>query len=124
MKKGNVDVVIVGADRITTSGDFANKIGTYSLAVLTKHHNIPFYVAAPDNTFDLNLKSGDDIIIEMRDKSEVLNFRGEMVAPSKVGAWNPAFDVTPHEFVTAFITNRGVIKPPFRKNINKIISLK
>lgn len=122
MKKGDVDIVIVGADSITASGDFANKIGTYSLAVLAKYHNIQFYVAAPESTFDLNLKSGDDIIIEMRDKSEVLNFKKKMVAPAKVDAWNPAFDITPHEFVTAFITNRGVIKPPFLKNINKRMS--
>jgi methylthioribose-1-phosphate isomerase len=122
MKSGNVDIVIVGADRITLNGDFANKIGTYSLAVLAKHHGIPFYVAAPQSTFDLNLKSGDDIIIEMRDKSEVLNFRGKMVAPAGVDAFNPAFDVTPHELVTAFITNRGIIKPPFIRNIKKVMS--
>lgn len=122
MRRGNVNLVIVGADRITSNGDFANKIGTYSLAVLAKYHHIPFYVAAPDSTFDLNLKSGNDIIIEMRDKSEVLNFRNKIVAPRKVGVFNPAFDVTPHEFVTAFITNRGVIKPPFLKNIKQHIS--
>lgn len=122
MKKGEVDIIIVGADRITSNGDFANKIGTYSLAVLAKYHNIRFYVAAPDSTFDLNLKSGDDIIIEMRDKSEVLKFKNKIVAPAGVDAWNPAFDITPHEFVSAFITNRGVIKPPFKENITKIMS--
>ncbi len=122
MKKGEIDLVIVGADRITMRGDFANKIGTYSLSVLAKHHNIPFYVAAPESTFDLTLDSGDDIIIEMRKKEEVLSIKGRRIAPDGVDVWNPAFDVTPAEFVTAFITNRGIIKPPFRENIKKIIS--
>ncbi len=122
MKKGEIDLVVVGADRITLSGDFANKIGTYSLSVLAKYHNIPFYVAAPESTFDLNLDSGNDIIIEMRDKEEVLRINGKKIAPQGVDVWNPAFDVTPASFVTAFITNRGIVKPPFRENIKKIIS--
>lgn len=122
MRRGYVDAVIVGADRITSNGDFANKIGTYSLAVLSKHHGIPFYVAAPSSTFDLNLASGNDIIIEMRNKEEVISIRGKKIAPPEIGVWNPAFDVTPGEFVSAFITERGIIRQPFSENIRKLIN--
>jgi len=121
MKKGEIDMVIVGADRIAANGDFANKIGTYGLSILAKFHNIPFYVAAPRSTFDLNLRSGDDIIIEMRDRLEVLKINGKMIAPPSVDVWNPAFDVTPHHLVTAFITNMGIIRPPYLRNIKKLI---
>lgn len=122
MKKGEVTLVVVGADRITARGDVANKIGTYSLAILANYHHIPFYVAAPKSTFDLGILSGDDIIIEMRDQREVLNFNGKRIAPSGVDGWNPAFDVTPGELITAIITERGIINPPFKENILKVIS--
>lgn len=122
MRRGYVDAVIVGADRITSNGDFANKIGTYSLAVLSKHHGIPFYVAAPSSTFDLNLASGNDIIIEMRNKEEVISIRGKKIAPPEIDVWNPAFDVTPGELVSAFITEKGIISPPFSENIRKLIN--
>jgi translation initiation factor eIF-2B subunit alpha/methylthioribose-1-phosphate isomerase len=110
MQKGEVDMVIVGADRITKSGDFANKIGTYEKAVLAKENDIPFYVAAPVTTFDLTMGSGSDIPIEERDQNEVLAFFGKKIAPEMTGARNPAFDVTPFEYVSGFITEMGVIE--------------
>jgi translation initiation factor eIF-2B subunit alpha/methylthioribose-1-phosphate isomerase len=105
-----VDLVIVGADRITRSGDFANKIGTYEKAVLAKENNIPFYVAAPVTTFDFSLNSGRDIPIEERDPKEVLAFFGKRIAPKMTEARNPAFDVTPSEYVTGYITEMGILK--------------
>ncbi|MFX4261731.1 S-methyl-5-thioribose-1-phosphate isomerase [Pelotomaculum propionicicum] len=121
MAKGMVDLVIVGADRITANGDVANKIGTYGLAVMAKAHNIPFYVAAPVSTVDLSLDSGDEIPIEERDHSEVTHHGGRLLAPAGVKVWNPAFDVTPHSLVTAIITDRGVARPPYSENLKKII---
>lgn len=122
MKKGAIKKIFVGADRVTMSGDFANKIGTYSLAVLAKFHRIPFYAVAPLSTFDKNLDSGKDIPIELRREDEVttLYFK-RPVAPSGIGVFNPAFDVTDAKLVTAFITERGIIKPPYRKNIRRIM---
>ncbi len=111
MTKGEVDAVIVGADRICLNGDFANKIGTYEKAVLAKENGIPFYVAAPVSTFDLSLISGDSIPIEERDQEEVLKIRGGAIAPPGTKARNPAFDVTPSRYVTQFITEDGVIQP-------------
>jgi methylthioribose-1-phosphate isomerase len=112
MSQGRVDLVIVGADRIAANGDVANKIGTYSVAVLAKAHNIPFYVAAPYSTIDLKTKSGADIPIEQRHPSEVTTVHGgHPVAPKGVAVYNPAFDVTPAELITAIITERGVFKP-------------
>lgn len=111
MKTQKVDAVIVGADRITARGDAANKIGTYGLAVCAKHHNVPFYVAAPSSTFDLALIDGCDIPIEERDHAEITSPYGNIVAPAGVEAFNPAFDVTPAELITALITERGVIQP-------------
>ena len=123
MKKGIIKRIFVGADRITLSGDFANKIGTYSLASLAKFHRIPFYVVAPLSTFDKNLNSGQDIPIELRHKDEVhrLYFK-KQVAPHGINIFNPAFDVTDANLVTAFITEKGIIKPPYTKNIRKAIS--
>lgn len=110
MKLGHVDAVIVGADRIARNLDAANKIGTYSLAVLADAHKIPFYIAAPKSTFDPDTSSGEDIIIEERDEKEVLFFHGVRCAPD-VSVCNPAFDVTPHELITAIITEEGIYKP-------------
>ncbi|MBN1643274.1 MAG: S-methyl-5-thioribose-1-phosphate isomerase [Dehalococcoidales bacterium] len=120
MKQGKIDCVIVGADRIAVNGDTANKIGTYSLAVLAKENKIPFYVAAPASTFDLSLKSGAEIPIEERNMKEVTHFRGIAVAPGDVSAVNPAFDITPARYITAFITEKGIIKRPFAKGFENI----
>jgi methylthioribose-1-phosphate isomerase len=113
MRTRKVDAVIVGADRIAANGDAANKIGTYSLAVLARAHNIPFYVAAPMSTFDLSLPTGDLIPIEERAAEEITEGFGKRTAPAMVKVFNPAFDVTPHELITGIITERGVFKPPF-----------
>ncbi len=123
MQKGWVDAVIVGADRITRNGDVANKIGTYTLAVLAKNHGIPFYVAAPTSTLDISLPSGEHIPIEERDESEVLGWHGVRVAPENARAFNPSFDVTPSEFVTAIITEKGVAFPPFEESLAKLVAL-
>ena len=112
MKQGKIHLCVVGADRIAANGDVANKIGTYSVAVLAKAHNIPFYVAAPYSTIDLKTKSGADIPIEQRNPSEVTSIHGSHpVAPKDVAVYNPAFDVTPAELITGIITERGVFKP-------------
>lgn len=118
MKK--VDLVIVGADRIAANGDAANKIGTYGVAVLAKEHGLPFYVAAPLSTVDLGLVSGAGIPIEERDHTEVTHLAGQPVAPAGVKVWNPAFDVTPQNLITAIITDRGVVYPPYIENLKKI----
>jgi methylthioribose-1-phosphate isomerase len=113
MHQGKVDVVLVGADRICANGDFANKIGTYGLAVLAQHHRVPFYCAAPWSTVDATLASGDLIPIEQRAAAEVTVVAGRPIAPDGMTALNPAFDVTPARYVTGFITDRGVVQPPF-----------
>ena len=113
MKQGKIDVIIVGADRIASNGDTANKIGTYSLSVLARENNIPFYIAAPFSTFDFNVKSGKDIPIEERDKSEVTHLSGQLIAPEGINVYNPAFDVTPARNITGFITEKGILTPPF-----------
>jgi methylthioribose-1-phosphate isomerase len=117
MQKSKVDAVVVGADRIAANGDVANKIGTYLVAVLAKRHNIPFYVAAPTSTIDLKCASGAEIPIEQRDTREVTHVFGHAIAPRGVQVLNPAFDVTPHDLVSAIITEKGVITPPFAQNI-------
>lgn len=122
MSSRKISAVIVGADRITACGDVANKIGTYSLAVLAKHHNIPFYVAAPSSTFDLSLESGDQIPIEERDAREITEPGGIRIAPVGASVYNPAFDVTPAALITALITERGVIQPINRLNITRMLS--
>ncbi len=111
MQTQKIDAVITGADRITSRGDAANKIGTYGLAVAAKYHGVPFYVAAPSSTFDFGLVHGCDIPIEQRDPDEVVAPYGQSVAPSGVDVYNPAFDVTPAELITALITEKGVIQP-------------
>ncbi len=111
MKAGRVDAVVVGADRITANGDVANKIGTYSVAVLARHHGIPFYVAAPTSTFDFQLASGDLIPIEQRSAVEIAQPYGVRLVPDGAGVDNPAFDVTPHELVSGIVTEKGVISP-------------
>ena len=107
------DLVIVGADRIAANGDTANKIGTYSLAIIARHHGVPFYVAAPSSTIDPSTARGADIHIEQRQPAELRAFGAQPTAPSDVDVYNPAFDVTPHELITAIITDRGVHRPPF-----------
>ena len=113
MRQAKVDVVLVGADRICANGDFANKIGTYGLAVLARHHGVPFYCAAPWSTVDSTLGDGDLIPIEQRAADEVTTLAGRATAPAGADVLNPAFDVTPARYVTAFVTDRGVVQPPF-----------
>lgn len=117
MRRGLVDAVVTGADRIASNGDAANKIGTYQLAVLARANGIPFFVAAPTSTIDLDATSGDDIPIEERSADEVLSFSGARVAPDGVNVSNPAFDVTPAEFIAAIITENGVARPPYDRSI-------
>lgn len=119
LSAGKVDCVIVGADRIAANGDVANKIGTYPLAVVARENRVPFYVAAPASTFDLSLPTGERIPIEERDPEEVRSPFGEAIAPRGVKVINPAFDVTPARFVTAIITDRGILKPPLEKSISR-----
>jgi methylthioribose-1-phosphate isomerase len=121
MKRGEVDCIIVGADRIVANGDVANKIGTYSLAVLAKAHGIPFYVAAPTSTIDLNMAHGDLIPIEERSADEVTHLAGKHIAPVGVRAAHPAFDVTPNELVSAIITEVGVIRAPFADGLRAAV---
>ncbi len=121
MQTKKVDAVIVGADRITARGDTANKIGTYGLAVSAKYHGVPFYVAAPSSTFDLTLVSGKEIPIEQRDQGEITKPYGIPLAPEGVNAYNPAFDVTPAELITAIITERGVISPVTEREVRSMV---
>ncbi len=123
MRHGGIQAVFVGADRIAANGDVANKIGTYSLAVLAAAHDIPFYVVAPCSTVDLMIGSGTDIPIEQRNVEEVTTIRGTRVAPKGVHVANPAFDVTPHEYVTAIITERGIVWPPYSETLYTICTL-
>jgi len=120
MRRGDVDCVIVGADRIASNGDTANKIGTYSLAVLARENDVPFYVAAPTTTIDLSLASGDEIIIEQRSPSEVTHIQEVSLAPEGTQAANPAFDVTPYRYITVIITERGIIKEPYIDGLKAI----
>jgi methylthioribose-1-phosphate isomerase len=124
MKKNMVQAVIVGADRITLNGDVANKIGTYSVAVLAKEHNIPFYVAAPRSTFDFTILSGEDIPIEERSAAEVKTLGGIDIAPDGADVFNPAFDVTPNALITAIITEYGVLYQPYLTSIRNLQSKK
>jgi len=113
MQRGEVDLIVTGADRIAANGDTANKIGTYSVAVLAKHHGVPFYVAAPRSTIDPSIPTGAAIPIEERDASEVRGTGGRQTAPSESPVYNPAFDITPAELIAAIITERGVHRPPY-----------
>lgn len=117
MSKGWVQAVIVGTDRVAANGDVANKIGTYSLAVLAKAHGIPFYVASPLSTIDLQTATGADIPIEERSAEEVTESFGKRTAPKGIKVYNPAFDVTPHEYITAIITEKGIVQAPFNDNL-------
>jgi methylthioribose-1-phosphate isomerase len=119
MKKGRVQAVVVGSDRIAANGDVANKIGTYMVAVLAKQHGIPFYVAAPLSTVDLNCPTGDDIPIEERDSREITHVKDVQLAPEGIGVSNYAFDVTPNELVTAIVTEKGVARAPYAESLRK-----
>ena len=122
MREGRVGAVVTGADRIAANGDTANKIGTYSVAVLAHAHDIPFYVAAPSNTFDLELDSGDAIPIEQRSAEEITHGFGRQTAPEAIDVYNPAFDVTPARYIQSIITERGVISPVSRESIRAMVS--
>lgn len=121
MHEGYIDLVITGADRITANGDTANKIGTYNLAVLAKHHGIPFAVAAPSTTFDLSLADGSQIPIEFRGSSEITEGFGQRTAPEGIATYCPAFDVTPHDLISTIVTERGLIKPVDQIHIERLI---
>ncbi len=121
MEKGKINIVLLGADRIAKNGDTANKIGTYSLAILAKWHHIPFYVVAPTSTFDLSLNSGKEIPIEERAEEEVTHFGGKRVTPKGVKVYNPAFDITPHRLIDAIITEKGIIRKPYQRKIERLI---
>ncbi len=120
LRRGDIDCVVVGADRIAANGDVANKIGTYSVAVLARENDIPFYVAAPVSTLDLNLQSGDQIPIEERDEREVTHVKDVRLAPEGIKIANPAFDVTPNRYIAAIITERGVARPPYQENLKRL----
>ncbi len=121
MARGEINAVVVGADRIARNGDVANKIGTYTLAILAKEHGLPFYVAAPVSTLDLNTPSGEDIPIEERPAHEVTHLAGHRIAPEGTRARNPAFDVTPHRYVTAIVCERGVARPPYAESLPRLL---
>jgi len=120
MAKGKIDKIFVGADRIAANGDAANKIGTYNLAVLARHHGVPFYVVAPLSSFDLRLETGANIPIEERDGNEVRRVLGKFIAPRNVKVYNPAFDVTPNEYITAIITEDGIFRKPYTKSLKRL----
>lgn len=120
MRRGGIRAVFVGADRIAANGDVANKIGTYGLAVLAREHDIPLYVVAPRSTIDLRLSDGDDIPIEQRPSDEVTHIRGVQIAPEGIAVANPAFDVTPARYITAIITEAGLIRPPYEQSLSAL----
>jgi len=120
MSRGGIKAVFVGADRVVANGDIANKIGTYGVAVLAHVHAIPFYVVAPLSTIDLNIPSGNHIPIEQRNPEEVTSIRGMPIAPPGILAANPAFDVTPHQYITAIVTERGIIRPPYEEGLRRV----
>jgi methylthioribose-1-phosphate isomerase len=121
LKNNNIDLIIVGADRIASNGDVANKIGTYPLSVLAKRYKVDFYVAAPSTTFDLSVKSGSEIPIEERSPQEVRTFSGARVSTASVSVYNPAFDITPHNLISGIITERGILRKPFSKSIRMFL---
>ena len=121
MKLGKINVIVVGADRIAANGDVANKIGTYSLSILAKKHNIPFFVAAPTSTIDMNTESGESIPIEERSGDEIRTFGGKKITPDEVNVFNPAFDVTPFELVDALITEKGIVRLSSGEKINSLV---
>ena len=117
MSKKKIQLVIVGADRVAANGDVANKIGTLGVAILANYYNVPFYVACPFSTIDLFTLTGDEIPIEERDPQEVTHFGEKLTAPEDIAVGNPAFDVTPHHLVRGFITEKGIISPPYKQNL-------
>lgn len=119
MKKGMIDMVVVGADRIAANGDTANKIGTYTVAIAAKYHNVPFYIAAPLSTIDTSIQSGDEIPIEERSHEEVTHINGDWICAKDVNIINPGFDVTPNELITGIITEKGVLTPDYKESIKK-----
>ena len=121
MSQGKIQAVIVGCDRVAANGDTANKIGTLGVSILAKHYGIPFYVAAPTPTIDLQTPTGAEIPIEERDKSEVIEGFGKLTAPAHVNVYNPAFDVTPAEHITAIVTEKGIVRAPFKENLAKLL---
>ncbi len=121
LSRGKIDCVIVGADRIVANGDVANKIGTYNIAILAMENGVPFYVAAPNSTIDLSLSSGEEIPIEERSPEEVTYFGGVPIAPEGVQVANPAFDITPHRYISAIITEQGVIREPYVESLKKVM---
>lgn len=123
MKKGMIDMVVVGADRIAANGDAANKIGTYTVAIAAKYHNIPFYVAAPLSTIDTSIKTGDEIVIEERSRDEVTHINGKIICAESVNVINPGFDVTPHELISGIITEKGILRPDYTKSIAEAFKL-
>ena len=120
MSQGKIDAVITGTDRVAANGDVANKIGTMSVAILAKYFGIPVYIAAPSPTIDMQTPTGKDIPIEERDPREVTHWYGKQIAPEGVKVYNPAFDVTPHELITAIVTDKGIVVPPFKENLQKL----
>jgi methylthioribose-1-phosphate isomerase len=120
IRDGKIDVVLVGADRIASNGDTANKIGTFMLSVVAKTFNVPFYIVAPTSTIDFDIETGKEIIIEERSIEEVTHIEGVRIAPEGIEVYNPAFDVTPNEYITGIITEKGIIRPPFKENIMKL----
>lgn len=123
MNKGMIDMVVVGADRIASNGDTANKIGTYNLAIVSKYHNVPFYIAAPLSTIDTSIQTGKEIPIEERSHEEVTHINGKRVCAEGINVINPGFDVTPNELITGIITEKGVLYPPYSESIKKAFSL-
>lgn len=121
MQKGEVDIILVGADRIAANGDFANKIGTYQLAIMAQAHAIPFYTVAPTSTIDLAVSSGDQIPIEERDPAEVTTPYGNPIVPGRFKARNPAFDVTPHRYLSGIVTEHGIARPPFTESLRRAV---
>ena len=120
IRDGKIDLIIVGADRIALNGDTANKIGTFMLSVVAKAYNVPLYIAAPISTIDFDIESGDEIEIEERSSEEVTHMNGMRIAAEGIDVYNPAFDVTPHENIAGIITEKGIIRPPFKENIMKL----
>lgn len=120
IRDGKIDLILVGADRIALNGDTANKIGTFMLSVLAKEYDVPFYVVAPTSTIDFSIESGDEIVIEERDAKEVTHIETIRIAPEGIEVYNPAFDVTPHGNIRGIITEKGIIRPPFKENIIKL----
>ena len=121
MREGKIDIVIVGSDRIASNGDAANKIGSYGVAILAKYHNIPFYIAAPYSTIDPDLNDGSEIPIEQREPDEIRKGCGKLTAPADVNVYNPAFDVIPNELIAGIITEDGILRPPYKKSIGRLL---